>query len=88
MSIFRKGEVPPHIIAMADQEMAAVEQLLDQLIAQWHKRQPEFDQHGFDPVQRVACFMVGDVQPCAVPRGIYAALTAAVVRLARQAENR
>ena len=83
MADFQRGDVPPHVLAMADQELASVNALLNELIAQWHRRQPEFDTLGFDDLARICSFMLADVLGAAVPKGILAALTVAITRLAR-----
>ena len=69
---FHKPELPPFVLAAADQELAAVDDLLDTLIDQWRNRQRQFDRNDF---------MVADVLPSAAARGILAALSVAIVRL-------
>lgn len=84
MADFQRGDVPPHVIAMADQELASVNHLVDELIAQWHRRQPEFDQLRFDELAKTCSFMLADVLGATVPKGILAALTVCIIRLARK----
>lgn len=83
MGDFQKGDVPPHILAMADQELAGVNTLLDDLITKWDDRQPEFDTLQFDELARTCSFMLADVLGRARATGILAALTVAIIRLAR-----
>lgn len=78
---FHKPELPPFVLAAADQELAAVGDLLDTLIDQWRHRQRQFDRNDFDRLGRISCFMMADVLPLAAPRGILAALAVAIVRL-------
>ena len=85
MGDFRRGDVPPHVIAMADQELAGVNALLDELITKWDERQPEFDTLAFDELARTCSFMLADVLGKARATGILAALTVAIIRLARRA---
>ena len=87
MGEFQRGDVPPHVIAMADQELASVNHLVDQLIAQWDRRQPEFDTLGFDELAKTCSFMLADVLGSAVPKGLLAALTVCIIRLARHKET-
>jgi len=83
MSDFRRGDVPPHILAKADQELASVNALLDDLINTWDERQPEFDTLQFDELARTCSFMIADVLDRARATGILAALTVAIIRLSR-----
>ena len=76
------SDVPPHVIAGADQELAAVEQLLDLLIRRWNFRQKYYDAAELDHVARISAFLVADVRTAAVPFGLLAALTVAISRLA------
>ena len=78
---FHKPELPPFVLAAADQELAAVDDLLDTLIDQWRNRQRQFDRNDIDRLGRISCFMVADVLPSAAARGILAALSVAIVRL-------
>jgi len=82
-------DVPPHVVARADQELAAVEHLLDWLIVRWRDRQPEFDADGLDYVGRVGAFM-HDIYAATMPYSPHApyatlaVLSTAVTRLARR----
>lgn len=87
MTEFHRRPLPPFVIATADQELAAVNELLSALIDTWRARQPAYDAENFDHMERVCCFMVGDVLPAAAPKGILAALAAAVVRLSYLEES-
>lgn len=69
-------------IAAADQELAAIEDRLNLLIAIWRKLQPEYDAAGLDRMHRIGAFMLTDVAPSFIPTGAYAALAVAIERLA------
>lgn len=55
--------LPPHIIALADQELAATDTVLDYLIVHWQSLQPYFDREGFDRLKRITTFMGSELIP-------------------------
>ena len=82
MDEFRKPDMPPHVIAVADQELAAINDLIDWLV-EWDERQEFFDTLQYDELARVCSFMMSHVLHAAKTGGMLSALTVAVIRLAR-----
>lgn len=77
-------DVPAYVLAIADQELAEINHLVDRLIEAWHYRQPAFDEQGFDELRRICIFMVADVYRCAAASTLLGALSVAIARLARK----
>jgi hypothetical protein len=75
-----RPQLPPHMIAGADQELAACSHSLDELLADWRNAQSDYDRAGLDHLERVAVFVVHHTRFTPYPAVV---LAVAVERLAR-----
>lgn len=80
-------ELPPAVIAAADQDLAAVNAGIDQLVTNWRNLQSRFDEHEVDYLRRISWFIHHDVVSVFGVRGIFAALAVCASRLAAQHES-
>lgn len=58
-----KDEWNPAHLAAADQELAAVTDIIGQLVAQWTESQPHFNYLKMERLDRLMAFMKSDVFP-------------------------
>ena len=72
--------VPPHIIAVADQELAATDSTLTALISRWNDLGVLHDELGSDRLRRVTSFLASDLVPHRLL--VWALLAVAIERLA------
>jgi hypothetical protein len=72
--------VPPHIIAIADQELAATDTALAALIERWNSLTPLHDELGSDRLRRITSFLASELIPQQML--VWALLAAAIERLA------
>lgn len=73
-------DVPPHILAIADQELAGTDATLTALIQRWNDLRLLHDQLGSDRVRRVHSFIASEIFPQRML--VWALLTVAIERLA------
>jgi len=77
----------PRMLAGADQELAQLTDVLNQLITTWHHEQPRYDACNFDHLARIAVFMITHIRPQLNYSGAVATLALATHRLAKQQER-
>lgn len=73
-------QLPPGLIAEADQELASSSHALDLLLDEWREAQPAYDRAGLGYLERVAVFAVSRTLRTPYPAAV---LAVAVERLAR-----
>jgi hypothetical protein len=73
-------DLPPHVLAAADQGLATADASLKQLILRWKYFAPMYEADGLDRVHKVLSFMASDVMH--LQYLIYPILVVAVEKLA------
>lgn len=76
------ADLPPHRLAAADQELAEITDIVDQLVDQWRVSQAYFDGQGLDRLQRLMRFMQSDVGPALGWMALLPAVAVAIEKLA------
>jgi hypothetical protein len=72
--------IPPHVIAVADQELAHTDTALAALIDRWNELTPLHEQLGSDRLKRITSFLASELVPQHML--VWALLAAAIERLA------
>ena len=74
------SDLPPHIIAQADQELATAEALVDKLAERWQFMQPFYEAWELDRIRKVSLLMSSELFP--LKKLAWAILAVAVERIA------
>lgn len=75
-------DLPPHRLAAADQELAAITAVVDELVEQWRVSQAHYDGLNLDRLARLMRFMQSDVGPALGWMALLPAVAVAVEKLA------